>query len=64
MKKPNVHKTMTLTERKKRGYEGYLERALCNERVFVGYCMPAPFFSRLWKNVDCERCKAIRRKRK
>jgi len=51
-----VHKTMTLKKRKQLGYEGYLERASCNRRVYAGWCMPVKFLSRLWSRVTCKRC--------
>ncbi len=52
-----VHKTMTLKERKSLGYEGYLERSVCNHRVYAGWCMPVNFLSRLWSKVTCKKCK-------
>ncbi len=53
-----VHKTMTMAERKELGYEGYLERAKCNRKIFVGYCKPLIGLSRRWEKVTCKRCLA------
>lgn len=51
-----IHKTMTMKERKALGYAGYLERSLCNQRVFAAWCTPVPFLSRYWKKVNCPKC--------
>lgn len=55
-----VHKTMSLSERQGLGYAGYLDRALCNQRVFAGWHGKVPFLSGQWKNVTCKRCIQLR----
>lgn len=57
-----IHKTMTLKQRKKLGYEGYLERSLCNRQIYSIWCMPSNNLKRLWKKVNCKYC--LRRNKK
>ncbi len=59
-----IHKTMSLKERQKLGFAGYLDRALCapyKYRYSIYTSKYCDFLSFFWKKVTCSKCKSLLR---